>query len=58
MGAEYVFNLTADPTESTDVSKESAYTESIKQIINPTEVFEKDLCPDNSRTLCTSDGTT
>ena len=51
IGAEYVFNLTADPTESTDVSKESAYTESIKQITELSELwFDRLVQPDTSGT--------
>ena len=51
----YVYSTDQYTIEVNDIK---VVTETLKKIINPTEVFEKDLCPDNSRTACTSDGTT
>ena len=55
IGAEYVFNLTADPTESTDISKESSYTASIKQITELSELWlDRLVQPDTSGTETSS----
>ena len=47
----YVFNLTADPTESIDISKDPAYTTSITQITELSEIWlDRLVQPDTSGT--------
>jgi hypothetical protein len=51
----YVYSTDQYTIEVNDIK---VVTETLKKITTPTEVFEKDLCPDNARTACTIDSAT